>query len=34
MLDYCATRDRKRLDRAVNLWLRALDPILLDAKEA
>jgi AcrR family transcriptional regulator len=34
MLDYCATRDRKRLDRAVDLWLRALDPILLGAKEA
>jgi AcrR family transcriptional regulator len=34
MLDYCATGDRKRVDRAVNLWLRTLDPILLDAKEA
>ncbi len=34
MLDYCATRDRKRLDRAVNLWLRTLDSILLDTKEA
>jgi hypothetical protein len=34
MLDYCTTRDRKRLNRAVDLWLRTLDPILLDAKEA
>jgi AcrR family transcriptional regulator len=32
MLDYCASRDRKRLDRAVELWLRALDAIHL-AKE-
>ena len=34
MLDYCATHDRKRLDRAVGLWLRSLDSILLDTKEA
>jgi len=34
MLDYCTTHDRKRLDRAVDLWLRTLDSILLDAKEA
>jgi AcrR family transcriptional regulator len=34
MLDYCATGDRKRLDRAVELWLRTLDQILLDVKEA
>jgi AcrR family transcriptional regulator len=34
MLDYCATGDRKRLDRAVDLWLRTLDRILLDLKEA
>jgi AcrR family transcriptional regulator len=34
MLDYCATGDRKRLNRAVDLWSRTLDPILLDAKEA
>lgn len=27
MLDYCATRDRKRLDRAVKLWLRTLEPV-------
>ena len=32
MLDYCATGDRKRLDRAVELWLRTLDPILLTQK--
>jgi AcrR family transcriptional regulator len=25
MLDYCATRDRKRLDNAVDLWLRTLN---------
>lgn len=29
MLDYCATRDRKRLDRARDLWLRGLDAIPL-----
>lgn len=34
MLDYCTTRDRKRLNRAVRLWLRTLDPILPDGKEA
>ncbi|MGA9510329.1 MAG: TetR/AcrR family transcriptional regulator [Candidatus Sulfotelmatobacter sp.] len=34
MLDYCATGDRKRLDRAVALWLPTLDPALLNAKEA
>lgn len=27
MLDYCASGDRKRLDSAVQLWLRALDSI-------
>jgi AcrR family transcriptional regulator len=27
MLDYCATRDRKRIDRAVDLWLKSLDVI-------
>jgi AcrR family transcriptional regulator len=27
MLDYCASRDRKRLDRALELWLRGLDAI-------
>jgi AcrR family transcriptional regulator len=29
MLDACATRDRKRLDRAVDLWLHALDSVPL-----
>lgn len=33
MLDFCTTGDRKRLDRAVSLWLRALDS-LLTQKEA
>lgn len=28
MLDYCTTKDRKRLDRAVNLWLGKLDAML------
>jgi AcrR family transcriptional regulator len=27
LLDYCASRDRERVDRAVNLWLRSLDII-------
>lgn len=27
MLDYCATHDRQRIDRAVDLWLRSLDTI-------
>jgi AcrR family transcriptional regulator len=30
MLDYCATGDRQRLDRAVELWLPTLDPVLLN----
>jgi len=33
MLDFCTTGDRKRLDRAVSLWLPTLDSILLDGKE-
>jgi AcrR family transcriptional regulator len=28
MLDYCTTHDRRRLDRAVALWLSSLDPLL------
>jgi AcrR family transcriptional regulator len=28
MLDYCATHDRRRLDRAVDLWLDALSPMI------
>jgi len=27
LLDYCATRDRERVDRAVELWLRGMDAI-------
>jgi AcrR family transcriptional regulator len=27
MLDYCASRDRARVDQAVDLWLRSLDTI-------
>jgi AcrR family transcriptional regulator len=27
MLDYCASRDRRRVDRAVDLWLRGLDAV-------
>jgi AcrR family transcriptional regulator len=34
MLDFCATRDRKRLDSAVGLWLRAMDSNQFDGKEA
>lgn len=34
MLDLCTTGDRKRLDHAVGLWLRTLDPMLLELKEA
>jgi AcrR family transcriptional regulator len=34
MLDYCTTRDRKRLDHAVGLWLRTLDSISLGGKGA
>ena len=33
MLDYCATHDRKRVDRAVNLWLSTLDSILPHVKK-
>jgi AcrR family transcriptional regulator len=29
MLDYCASRDRQRLDRALDLWLQGLDAIPL-----
>ena len=27
MLDYCASRDRERLDRAVDLWIETLDAV-------
>ena len=33
MLDYCATGDRRRLDRAIGLWLRALESMLPNRKE-
>jgi hypothetical protein len=29
MLDYCASHDRERVDRSVELWLKALDSISL-----
>lgn len=29
MLDYCATHDRERIDRAVDMWLQTLDSIPL-----
>lgn len=34
LLDYCASRDRARLDRAVELWLNALDTIPLQKENA
>lgn len=34
MLDYCNTHNRKRLDRAVALWLRSLDSMLSNRQEA
>ena len=34
MLDFCTTHDRKRLDRAVGLWVRTLDSVLPAPKEA
>ncbi len=33
MLDYCASRDRERVDRAVDLWLDSLDTISLKLQE-
>ncbi len=32
MLDYCNTRDRQRIDRAVNLWARGLDGMITEMK--
>jgi AcrR family transcriptional regulator len=32
MLDYCASHDRERVDRAVELWLKALDSISLQVE--
>ncbi|MGB6677660.1 MAG: TetR/AcrR family transcriptional regulator [Terriglobales bacterium] len=34
MLDFCTTHDRKRVDEAVELWLRSLDSMLTTLKEA
>jgi AcrR family transcriptional regulator len=34
LLDYCASQDRARLDRAVELWLQALDAIPLRKENA
>lgn len=34
MLDFCTTHDRKRVDEAVELWLRSLDWMLTALKEA
>ena len=36
MLDFCTTHDRKRLDKAVELWLRSLESMLatLEANQA
>jgi hypothetical protein len=34
MLDFCTTHDRKRVDEAVELWLRSLDSMLTTPKEA
>jgi AcrR family transcriptional regulator len=32
MLDYCASHDRERIDRAVELWLKSLNSISLQAE--
>jgi len=34
LLDLCVTRDRERVDRAVDLWLRSLDTISLKTENA
>ena len=34
LLDYCASRDRERVDRAVELWLRSLDTISLKTENS
>jgi hypothetical protein len=34
MIDYCATRDRRRLDRALDLWLRGLDAMPLPNRKS
>ena len=33
MLDYCNTRDRKRLDHAVDMWTKSLDEMLVRLKQ-
>lgn len=33
MLDYCNTRDRKRVDRAVEMWTESLDEMLIRLKQ-
>jgi AcrR family transcriptional regulator len=33
VLDYCNTRDRKRLDRAVEMWTKSLDEMLIRLKQ-
>ena len=33
MLDYCNTRDRKRVDRAVEMWAKSLDEMLVRLKQ-
>jgi len=34
MIDYCATRDGRRLDRALDLWLRGLDAMPLPKRKS
>jgi AcrR family transcriptional regulator len=34
MLDYCASRDRARVDRAVEMWLKALNTISLSKENS
>jgi AcrR family transcriptional regulator len=34
MLDYCATHDRERVDRAVEFWLKTLDSIPLQTESS
>jgi hypothetical protein len=34
MLDYCASRDRARVDRAVEMWLKALNTIPLSKESS
>ena len=33
MLDYCNSRDRKRVDRAVDMWAKSLDEMLIRLKQ-